>query len=182
MAAAGEGQTVGGVGESLPFAAETFDVIVSNQVLEHVQSPKKVIQEAYRVLKPGGYFFLTYENYLSFYEPHYRVRWFPILPKPIGSMYLKAIGRDPTFLREAITYTTYPVVRRIFRSTGFECIRIEGFRNALRSPEKDSLKWRAVKGLSAFGEGLPLSLMASVDYARHVFRTSISECMRKPVL
>lgn len=38
----------------LPFKKNTFDTLLSTQVLEHVSDPKKAIQEMGRVLKPGG--------------------------------------------------------------------------------------------------------------------------------
>jgi ubiquinone/menaquinone biosynthesis C-methylase UbiE len=41
-------------GESLPFADESFDVVYSANVLEHTENPEKVLEEAIRVLKPGG--------------------------------------------------------------------------------------------------------------------------------
>ncbi|MFH1966012.1 MAG: class I SAM-dependent methyltransferase [Acidobacteriota bacterium] len=43
----------------LPIAENKVDVILNFQVLEHVQSPGKVIEELYRVLKPGGRLRLT---------------------------------------------------------------------------------------------------------------------------
>jgi len=181
ISAAGSGSAVGAVGEYMPFPDRTFDVIVSNQVLEHVENPEAVIREAYRVLKPGGYIFLTYENYLSFWEPHYRVRWLPLLPKPIGALYLKSLGRNPRFLRESITYTTFPAVRRAFFRTGFSCMRLKMYRDALRSPEKNNLKWLIVKSLAVFGQAFPLSVLASADYLRRAFRTAAYECMQKPL-
>ena len=36
------------------FQNDMFDVVISNAVFEHVQSPKLVLQELFRVLKPGG--------------------------------------------------------------------------------------------------------------------------------
>jgi 2-polyprenyl-6-hydroxyphenyl methylase/3-demethylubiquinone-9 3-methyltransferase len=41
-------------GESIPFAANTFDVVVCCDVLEHVDDLEKTLREAARVLKPGG--------------------------------------------------------------------------------------------------------------------------------
>lgn len=38
----------------LPFADEAFDVVVSTQVLEHVQNKIETLREVRRVLKPGG--------------------------------------------------------------------------------------------------------------------------------
>ena len=43
----------------MPFNDNTFDTLVSTQVLEHVSDPKKVIQEMCRVLKPGGILILS---------------------------------------------------------------------------------------------------------------------------
>lgn len=38
----------------LPFDDETFDVIILDSVLEHVPDPVAMLQEGYRLLKPGG--------------------------------------------------------------------------------------------------------------------------------
>ncbi|MEL6434004.1 MAG: bifunctional 2-polyprenyl-6-hydroxyphenol methylase/3-demethylubiquinol 3-O-methyltransferase UbiG, partial [Pseudomonadota bacterium] len=46
-----------GVGEDLPYDSASFDYVVCVDVLEHVQSVEKVLDEVKRVLKPGGTFF-----------------------------------------------------------------------------------------------------------------------------
>lgn len=43
-------------GEHLPFEDQSFDIVFSKQVLEHVRYPDQVMSEISRVLKPGGYF------------------------------------------------------------------------------------------------------------------------------
>jgi ubiquinone/menaquinone biosynthesis C-methylase UbiE len=48
-----------GVGERLPFRDETFDCVSCSEVLEHVSDKVMVLQEAYRVLKRNGIFFLS---------------------------------------------------------------------------------------------------------------------------
>ena len=51
---------VRGVGENLPFATGSFDVVVSVWVLEHLADPMSTFIEVARVLRPGGHFvFLT---------------------------------------------------------------------------------------------------------------------------
>ncbi len=49
----------------LPFEAETFDVAVSCEVIEHLQEPDRMLREAARVLKPGGKMVLTTPYRLS---------------------------------------------------------------------------------------------------------------------
>jgi len=46
-----------GKAEALPFEDASFDVVSAMDLLEHVENPAKVIEEASRVLKPGGLFF-----------------------------------------------------------------------------------------------------------------------------
>jgi ubiquinone/menaquinone biosynthesis C-methylase UbiE len=40
--------------QNLPFRDDTFDFVISDQVIEHVQNPVKAICESYRVLKKEG--------------------------------------------------------------------------------------------------------------------------------
>lgn len=44
---------------TVPIASDNVDVVLNFQVLEHVNNPGQVIQELYRVLKPGGKLCLT---------------------------------------------------------------------------------------------------------------------------
>ena len=49
-----------GVGETIPFAGESFDLVVCVWVIEHLRDPSCTLREVHRVLKPGGHFvFLT---------------------------------------------------------------------------------------------------------------------------
>jgi ubiquinone/menaquinone biosynthesis C-methylase UbiE len=41
---------------SLPFAAESFDLVTANMVVEHLDQPEKQFAEVARVLRPGGRF------------------------------------------------------------------------------------------------------------------------------
>ena len=45
-----------GIGEDLPFADESFELVYCSDVLEHVNDLAKVVAEIDRVLKPGGVF------------------------------------------------------------------------------------------------------------------------------
>jgi len=45
--------------ESLTFEDESFDIFISQDVLEHVFNPEKACKEVLRVLKPGGWHIFT---------------------------------------------------------------------------------------------------------------------------
>ncbi len=49
-------------GINLPFANESFDAIISFQVIEHVEDDKRFISEIYRILKNKGLFIITTPN------------------------------------------------------------------------------------------------------------------------
>lgn len=49
----------------LPYADESFDLVVSMDVVEHVPDPAPWLRDALRVLRPGGTLFLTTPNYAS---------------------------------------------------------------------------------------------------------------------
>lgn len=53
---------VRGVGEALPFRAQSFDTVLAFWTLNHVSQPDRVFQEVHRVLKPGGQFFAVLED------------------------------------------------------------------------------------------------------------------------
>ena len=89
---------VDGVGENIPFADAHFDVVMSTNVLEHVDDPQRVIDESLRVLKPGGHLVIIVPNYGSWWEGHYGVLWLPHMPLWMARIYIRLLGRDPEFL------------------------------------------------------------------------------------
>jgi SAM-dependent methyltransferase len=52
-------QTVAAVGESLPFADGSFDVALCDNVVDHAESPQRIVRELVRVLVPGGLLYFT---------------------------------------------------------------------------------------------------------------------------
>lgn len=57
-------------GEHLPFADNTFDLILSHEVIEHVQDDRLAIQEMVRCLRPGGRITLFCPNRGYPFETH----------------------------------------------------------------------------------------------------------------
>lgn len=134
-------QIVLGAGEHLPFADNSFDIVYSTNVLEHVDDPRKVLTEAVRVCKEGGSVQIVVPNFGSFFDGHYASFYFPYLPKKIWKLWLKyVLRRDPAFadtLRTEINYFSImrwlkPMIqdgRVTLISTGEE-IFLERMRNA----------------------------------------------------
>jgi len=48
--------------ERIPYGDSTFDVVYSNWVIEHLENPKIFLDEAHRVIKPGGILILWAPN------------------------------------------------------------------------------------------------------------------------
>ena len=63
-------QVVCGVGEHLPFPGDHFDLILSHEVIEHVQDDGMFIKEIVRTLKPGGRLVLFCPNQGYPFETH----------------------------------------------------------------------------------------------------------------
>jgi len=51
--------------QALSFRDQTFDVVCTNECLEHVPDPEKALREMLRVLKPGGKIVIVGPNLLS---------------------------------------------------------------------------------------------------------------------
>lgn len=85
-------------GEAMPFRENSFDIVFSYYVYEHVQDPILVLSEAIRVLKPGGRLFFVFPNYGSFWEGHYGIPWIPFANKTMGKIWVRLWGRKPDFI------------------------------------------------------------------------------------
>jgi len=75
--------------EKLPFKDNTFDVVISNQVIEHVNDQDDHIKEIYRVLKDDGVCYLATPNKCWPIEPHYYLPFLGVLPNNLANFYLR---------------------------------------------------------------------------------------------
>jgi SAM-dependent methyltransferase len=66
----GADQVVCGAGESLPFPDGSFDLVLSNEVIEHVQDDRAAVREIVRILAPGGRLVLFCPNRGYPFETH----------------------------------------------------------------------------------------------------------------
>jgi SAM-dependent methyltransferase len=66
----GTDRVVNARGEALPFPAECYDLVLSHEVLEHVEDDRAAVREIVRSLKPGGRLVLFCPNRGYPFETH----------------------------------------------------------------------------------------------------------------
>jgi ubiquinone/menaquinone biosynthesis C-methylase UbiE len=71
--------------QRLNFSDSSFDYVASCECMEHVSEPARMAHEIHRVLKPGGRFCLTTENYLNGMTLAWAKCWFTGEPFNSGS-------------------------------------------------------------------------------------------------
>ena len=52
--------------QQLPLEKESFDVIIAIEVIEHLENPRAMMRELYRLLRPGGQLIISTPNNESF--------------------------------------------------------------------------------------------------------------------
>ena len=82
-----EGKIAGG--ESIPYPENSFDLVFSDNVLEHLADPESVFVEVARVLKPGGKFLFKTPNAF-----HYMPLIARLTPHRFHAFINKARGRE----------------------------------------------------------------------------------------
>jgi len=126
-----DGKIIRAIGENIPFKDNTFDIVTSFSVLEHVNNPFKVIDEMLRVSKK--IVFIHFPNYVYPYEWHYKMFWIPLMPKRFAKFYLKLRGRKPDFI-DSINYITARSVIKYLKNRSNIKIKI-GVIERINNPE-----------------------------------------------
>jgi SAM-dependent methyltransferase len=117
-----------GTGEAIPYADGTFDLVVADNVLEHLAEPADVFREVRRVLKPGGRFLFKTPNRF-----HYVPMIATFTPHWFHQLYNRLRGREaedtfPTWYRA----NSDADVRRLAREVGLD---VEGVSLVESRPE-----------------------------------------------
>jgi SAM-dependent methyltransferase len=72
---------------NLPFEDEAFDIVISNQVIEHIPDQRVHVSEISRVTKRGGYIYLATPNRYWIRDPHTKLFGINWLPRPLANYY-----------------------------------------------------------------------------------------------
>lgn len=129
-------------GRTLPISDGSVDVVVSFEVLEHVEDEGQALREIHRVLKPGGFLGISVPNRWWIFETHgarlpllpwNRVPFFSWLPKAIHDRYAHArIYRRREIVRK-LQERGFTVLQSAYVTAPMDVVRWEPLRDALRS-------------------------------------------------
>lgn len=89
---------------NIPSKDNSFDIIVCTHVYEHVENPKKLFKEIYRVLKRGGICYFAAINWLWPIEPHYFLPFLHWLPANLANYYLKSVKKSAHYEESLLSY------------------------------------------------------------------------------
>jgi len=124
-------------GGRLPFEADHFDVAICAQVYEHVNDQQALADDIWRVLKPGGFCFLSGPNRLAVMEEHYWLPFLSWLPRPLANVYMRVTRRGRAY--DAFPRTVW-TLRRLWRQFQIEDMTIAMIREPERYGVADQVK------------------------------------------
>ncbi|MDN6199315.1 class I SAM-dependent methyltransferase [Corynebacterium flavescens] len=88
--------SVRGDGTRLPFADDTFDVVYSSNVAEHIAEPWRMADEMVRVTRPGGLVIVSYTVWLGPFGGHETGLWQHYVGGEFArDRYTRIHGREP---------------------------------------------------------------------------------------
>jgi ubiquinone/menaquinone biosynthesis C-methylase UbiE len=114
-----------GVAEKIPFANNTFDVVIADSVMEHVMDAECVMMEVFRVLKKGGVFYFSSASAMC--PKQDEIRFFPFFswyPQRLKVKIMNwAVKKKPSL----VGYTQAPAINwftpwkadRMLKNVGF---------------------------------------------------------------
>jgi hypothetical protein len=79
----------------LPFSDQTFDIVYSNAVLEHLPSREAQRHFANEVRRVGRTWFISTPNYWYPIEPHYHLPFIQFFPTNWQHRLARAVGKQP---------------------------------------------------------------------------------------
>ncbi|HEX8693061.1 MAG TPA: class I SAM-dependent methyltransferase [Longimicrobium sp.] len=135
-----------GIAEELPWPDGSFDLVILDNVLEHVTDRGKTLREIHRVLRPGGLLYQVTPKPFALYslwnDPHYDLAGLVLMPRSMQIWYFEKVrgGGEGTY--DVGVIPTRPRLRKMLRQAGFEPVVsprelwVHYLRNRIARPEE----------------------------------------------
>lgn len=83
------------VGDALKtkIPSSSVDVVICSQIYEHVPDASAMVDEIFRVLRPGGICYFAAGNRLMWNEPHYNLPLLSVIPRRLAHWYIRLTGK-----------------------------------------------------------------------------------------
>ena len=112
--------------QRLAFQDESFDVVVSDDVVEHLVDTDSYAKEIRRVLVPGGWLFLSTPNLAAWFN---RIGLLAGLQPAFTEVsFEKVFGRPGDDIVGHLRIFTHKSIRQFLSHHGFECVDVKGAR------------------------------------------------------
>jgi len=135
-----------GVAERLPFPDASFDLVLLDNVLEHVSDREATLREVHRVLRPGSLLYMVTPKPFALYslwnDPHYDLAGLVLLPRRLQIWYFERVRGGGRGAYDVGVIPTRWRLRRLLRGAGFEPmvspreLWIAYLRNRIARPEE----------------------------------------------
>lgn len=116
-------------GVKLPFKNNSFDIVTSIEVIEHVEKPNLMLKEINRVLRKNGILHITTANKWWPIEPHYKLPFLSYLPPRLADYYVRLTKRGKIYhdIRLPSYNEFYKAVERYFKVENITLDAIKNF-------------------------------------------------------
>lgn len=133
-------------GTALPFSDSSYDVVISNHVIEHVGSDveqRNHLSEIFRVLHDEGVCYLAVPSRWMLVEPHFKLPFLSWLPQSLANAYVRASGKGAYYDCRPLGSRT---IERLLREAGFlfEQQHVSALKLHFESERSQSLLYRFV--------------------------------------
>jgi SAM-dependent methyltransferase len=152
--------------QNLPFPDRTFDVIISNHVIEHLDDQHKHVSEMARVLKDDGLVYLATPNRIWPWEFHYHIALLRYLPHPLFIHALKKLKK----YREDIKLLSLTALKKLLGEHFITHICSD---RICKNPEKYQL--HCPNWLTRLLHGIPLDLYTRMAFVHPALVTVLKK-------
>ncbi|WP_006748399.1 class I SAM-dependent methyltransferase [Thioalkalivibrio paradoxus] len=115
-------------GERLPYPDDAFSMVLSGHIIEHTRSPADYLREHFRILRPGGFFFLEFPTRYHWKELHTNLPSVEYLPRGFRAWMLRFLSSRASPLPERMRHGY-----RVILETGLQPVSTRWVRSCLRS-------------------------------------------------